>query len=401
MLHLIWTKDTSDEGKGIKMKLLSCYENLYLSIDSKISKKENVARIAKNLIELTYNTNLAELTSLEQLLSTLMTENKVSYDVIEKLWSVYGFTKGRIQKSQRRGAIIILGMLAKAKTKIVSEKIDLMLKIGLGPLGKMDQSLSKYTCIALQRLEGIKTKEKGRGVQEGIRFPIQHPIFSRLKDVIENTTANTEWFSLAEQAINTIYKLCENPEILCEAMIRDKTIKVFGMKEISDPAGDLDSPNDAMVLDYDLSMTQQALPFPQHAIHQSSNELSQLLFLVGHVALKQIVHLEIIESAWKRKKTQKETEENGQNDKTEVEDELEQVGGTAEDDIGDAMIRIREREMLFGANSLLGRFGPLLTEVCARNKVYTVSLGGKTDDDCIYLYSIYRIVHYKSLQHLH
>lgn len=399
MLHLIWTKDTSDEGKGIKMKLLSCYENLYLSVDSKASKKENVARIAKNLIELTYNTNLAELTSLEQLISTLMTENKVAYDVIDKLWSVYGFTKGRIQKSQRRGAIIILGMLAKAKTKIVSEQIDTMLKIGLGPLGKTDQSLSKYTCVALQRLEGIKTKEKGRGVQEGIRFPIQHPIFSRLKDVIENTTASTEWFSLAEQAINTIYKLCENPEVLCETMIRNKTIKVFGM-QYKEPANDLDSPNDAMALDYDL--TQQALPFPQHVIHQSSSELSQLLFLVGHIALKQIVHLEIIESAWKRKKAQKETENKEENGKTEVEDELEQVGGTAEDDIGDAMIRIREREILFGPNSLLGRFGPLLSEVCARNKVYTVSffLRGK-NKSCMYLFSIYRIVHYKSLQHLH
>lgn len=376
MLHLIWTKDTSDEGKGIKMKLISCYENLYLEMDSKLSKRENVNRIAKNLIELTYNTNLAELTSLEQLLSTLMTENKVSYDVIEKLWSVYGFTKGRIQKSQRRGAIIILGMLAKAKTKIVSDKIDVMLKIGLGPLGKTDLGLAKYTCIALQRLEGTKTKEKVRGVQEGIRFSIQSAMFTRLKDVVESPSSSTEWFSLAEQTINTIYLLCENPEILCEDIIRTKTINVFGIKETSSesptPVDEIGLPGDSMVLDYDLSMTQQALPFPERPIHQSPTELSQLLFMVGHVALKQIVHLEIIESAWKRKKSKKESEEKKEDkDKADVDDELEQVAGTAEDDIGDAIIKIREREILFGVDSLLGRYGPLLTEICARNKVYT------------------------------
>ncbi|CAO3636786.1 unnamed protein product [Mucor hiemalis] len=359
MLHLIWTKDTSDE-----------------EMDSKLSKRENVNRIAKNLIELTYNTNLAELTSLEQLLSTLMTENKLSYDVIEKLWSVYGFTKGRIQKSQRRGAIIILGMLAKAKTKIVSDKIDVMLKIGLGPLGKTDLGLAKYTCIALQRLEGTKTKEKVRGVQEGIRFSIQSAMFTRLKDVMENPSSSTEWFSLAEQAINTIYLLCENPEILCEGIIRAKTINVFGIKEATSesptPLDEFGVPSDSMVLDYDLSMTQQALPFPERPIHQSPTELSQLLFMVGHVALKQIVHLEIIESAWKRKKSKKESEEKKeQNNKAEVDDELEQVAGTAEDDIGDAIVKIREREILFGVNSLLGRYGPLLTEICARNKVYT------------------------------
>jgi condensin complex subunit 1 len=190
-------------------------------------------------------------------------------------------------------------------------------------------------------------------------------------------------FSLAEQAVNTIYLLCENPEILCEDIIRVKTIKVFDIKgpDSSNPSpspfgGDFPSSTqqtENTFLDYDLSMTQQALPFPQHPVHTSSTELSQLIFLVGHVALKQIVHLEIIESAWKRKKSKKEIDEKGQKGKTEVEDELDQVGGTAEDDIGDAVIRIREREILFGANSLLGRYGPLLKEICTRNKVYTVS----------------------------
>ncbi|RCH82750.1 Condensin complex subunit, partial [Rhizopus stolonifer] len=217
MLHLIWTKDTSDEGKGIKMKLLSCYENLYLEMDAKLSKKENVNRIAKNLIQLTFDTNLAELTSLEQLLSTLMEQDKIIKDVIEKLWSVYGFTQGRIQKSLRRGAIIILGMLAKTKTKIVSDKIDVMLKIGLGPLGKVDLELARYTCVALQRLEGAK-KEKGRGVKEGIRFSSNHPMFARLKDIIEHPSESQDWFSLAEQAINTIYLLSKSPEVLCEEL---------------------------------------------------------------------------------------------------------------------------------------------------------------------------------------
>jgi condensin complex subunit 1 len=379
MLHLIWTKDTSDEGKGIKMKLISCYENLYLEMDAKLSKKENVNRVAKNLIQLTYDTNLAELTSLEQLLSTLMSENKIALDVIQKLWSVYGFIQGRIQKSQRRGAIIILSMLAKAKTKVVSDKIDVLLKIGLGPLGKADMELARYTCIALQRLEGTKSKDKGRGVQEGVRFPLNHPIFTRLKDVIESPTESQDWFSLAEQAINTIFLLCKNPESLCKDIICEKTSKVFGVREETvsaspTPATELSAtPIDSTLMDYDMSMTQQALPFPQHPIYQSSMELSQLFFLVGHVALKEIVHLEIVESAWKRKKSKKESDKKDDEHATAVEDELEQVGGTAEDDIGDAMTRIREREILFGSNSLLAVFGPLLTEVCARNKIYTVS----------------------------
>lgn len=378
MLHLVWTKDTSDEGKGIKMKLISCYDNLYLEKDGKLSRQANVNRIAKNLIQLTYDTTLAELTSLEQLLGLLMAENKIAADVIQKLWSVYGFTQGRIQKSQRRGAIVILSMLAKAKTKVVSDKIDVMLKIGLGSLGKEDMDLARYTCIALQRLEGIKSKEKSRGVHEGIRFPNNHPMFARLKDVIESPTNSQLWFSLAEQAINTIFLLCKNPEALCEEIIRAKTSKVFGVKEANtsaispSPLNADSAPMESSFMEYD--MTQQALPFPQHPIYQNSMELSQLFFLVGHVALKEIVHLEIVEAAWKRKKSEKEKDKQQEDGHTAVDDELEQVGGTTEDDIGDAMSRIREREILFGPHSLLGIYGPILTEVCARNKIYTVNI---------------------------
>lgn len=63
-----------------------------------------------------------------------------------------------------------------------------------------------------------------------------------------------------------------------------------------------------------------------------------------------------------------------ENDQQAEQNELEQVGGTAEDDIGEAVMYIREREILFGPKSLLALYGPLIMEVCTRNKVYTVSL---------------------------
>lgn len=51
MSHLIWTKDNSDEGKGVKTRLLECYKNLYLESDGNLSPRENVNMITKNLIQ--------------------------------------------------------------------------------------------------------------------------------------------------------------------------------------------------------------------------------------------------------------------------------------------------------------------------------------------------------------
>ena len=46
------------------------------------------------------------------------------------------------------------------------------------------------------------------------------------------------------------------------------------------------------------------------------------------------------------------------------------IGGTTEDDFTEAIAHIRERELLYGPNSLLANFGPLVTEICANNEAY-------------------------------
>ena len=45
-------------------------------------------------------------------------------------------------------------------------------------------------------------------------------------------------------------------------------------------------------------------------------------------------------------------------------EELEQVVGNAEDDIGDRLATIRESELLYGENSLLAVYGPMLAQIC-------------------------------------
>ena len=58
MLHLIWAKDntssTAEDGKelkGIRSRLLECYRNLYFDALPSMNPKEQVNRIAKNMVE--------------------------------------------------------------------------------------------------------------------------------------------------------------------------------------------------------------------------------------------------------------------------------------------------------------------------------------------------------------
>ncbi|KAF9428681.1 Condensin complex subunit [Podila epigama] len=372
MVHLVWMKDNGDEAKGVRARLIECYWQIYLAPDDNLTEKENTALIARNLVSLTYGSTLAELTSLEQLLSTIISdavnqasEITISDEVIEKLWQVYSHQK-EIPNPQRRGAIIILGMLAKAKPDIVSQKIDVILRIGLGKHGKSDLALARYSCIALQRIAGEKKKQKGALAQDTVRLNMEHPVFVKLGNLIDHPTTSKNWqvFAVAEQALNTIYLLGEHPDVLCGDIIKARCKAIFNLQEDEASVEPAMTPDTVMAND-DITVNLSA----ESAYVIDSWQLSQLLFIVGHVAMKQIVHMEVIEEEFKRRKAIAGNDK--KKDKDQPEDELDQVAGTTEDDFGDALAHIRERELLFGQDSLLHVFGPLIVTICGNNTLYS------------------------------
>jgi condensin complex subunit 1 len=160
MLRLIWTKGNSDEGKGVQTHLIETYKELFFAAPDTFNENECATYIARNMISLTFDSTAAELTSLEQLLSKMMTEGHVPDLVVQKLWHSYGVQRQDISRSQRRGAIIVLGMLALAEPDIVVKELETILKIGLGPLGKSDLGLAKYTCVALGHISPAGRKAK-------------------------------------------------------------------------------------------------------------------------------------------------------------------------------------------------------------------------------------------------
>lgn len=400
MLRLIWTKGNSDEGKGVQTHLIDCYKRLFFEAPDAFSPNDAANYIARNMISLTFGATPAELTSLEQLLSTMMKGGMISDIVIAKLWQVYGVQRREISRTQRRGAIIVLGMLATASPEIVVGEMETMLRTGLGTHGRADLQLAKYTCVALSRINPTGRQSKDSAVKFS-RLPNEHAVLAKLAAITEVPSESKEWFGVAEQAINAIYAVARHPDVLCSEIIRHKTKQVFSAPQSSRPssrdetqhlepnpgAGD-EGEDGAETTVIGPSQSQSS-----SAAKKSNNKdgviaLSQLLFIVGHVAIKQIVHLELCELDFKRRKQEKEknataaslsastssrksaaTKDKSQ-DQEEEGDELDLIGGTTEDDFTDAMAHIRERELLFGPSSLLALYGPLVSEICANNTTY-------------------------------
>ncbi len=399
MLRLIWTKGNSDEGKGVQTHLIDNYKSLFFDAPETFTANDAANFIARNMISLTFGATPAELTSLEQLLSTMFKAGHISESVVAKLWQVYGVSKD-ISKAQRRGAIIVLGMIALANPDVAVKEIDTMLRVGLGQLGRTDFVLAKFTCVALRRM--IPTAKKAQEKTAGglSKMSNSHEVLRMLASILLTISASKDWYGMAEQVISAIYVLSDHPDVLCSEVLRQKTRLVFQQTKDLKSMSRTPSPEpDAMDIDEEDIANPENEPEtaqpPQVKQEKPSTALSQLLFTVGHIAVKQIVHLELCELDFKRRKQQQEKDKSianpspekssgptparkktaaeevlAEKQKEEEKDELDLIGGTTEDDFTEAIAHIRERELLYGSTSLLANFGPLVTEICANNTAY-------------------------------
>jgi condensin complex subunit 1 len=147
---------------------------------------------------------------------------------------------------------------------------------------------------------------------------MDNPIFRKLQDAIEHPCRSRNWFGMTEQAINAIYALGERPDKLCNDLIKKLTVRAFTPKAQtaetkpvdSEPdAMDEDPPEDTQETDGDVSMqegTQEPAGRGSQTDVGDTFELSKLLFVVGHVAIKHIVYLELVERELKRQKDEKQ-----------------------------------------------------------------------------------------------
>ena len=118
---------------------------------------------------------------------------------------------------------------------------------------------------------------------------------------------------MAEQAVNTIYLLGEQPDLLCGSIIKKLTTKVFNRNKLSKTVEEIvnnDGAVEKTIDDVDpispskTSRSRASSSASASAKHDHAGpfELAQLVFVVGHVAIKHIVYLELVEREFKRRK---------------------------------------------------------------------------------------------------
>lgn len=214
-----------------------------------------------------------------------------------------------------------------------------------GPLAAQDLHLAAATCQALQRLMPAKKDKFDK--TPPVRFAQDHAMVEAACQLLESTFASSVpgWIPGAEQALNAIYALAEHPDALADRLLRRANMEVFATPQNSAQPADRDSLDHLM---------------------------TKLLFLVGHVALRQLVHAEAVLSELKRRRTIQEEQSHkqkqhaaAQRKKTASEEDDMGVGGaSAEDTDAEFIQAICERELVLHPAAILSTYTPLIEAVC-------------------------------------
>jgi condensin complex subunit 1 len=107
-------------------------------------------------------------------------------------------------------------------------------------------------------------------------------------------------------------------------------------------------------------------------VDQLDSLMTKLVFLVGHVALRQLVHSDAVLTELKRRRAIQEEQSHKQKQAaaaqkkkaTSEEEDMGVAGASAEDTDAEFMTSVSERELLFDPAALLTAYAPLVEAIC-------------------------------------
>nr|XP_046255088.1 condensin complex subunit 1 isoform X2 [Scatophagus argus] len=355
MLPLVWSTDAA-----IKDAVVQAYRRLYLNPQGDTIRMK-AQTLVDSLSELMVDASLGTIQCLEEIVQEFFgSSSNLQSTVVQVLWERF---TGKRETSglNRRAAVLLLGMAARAEREVVLSNLDTLCSVALGEKVTEDFLLARDTVITICNITDHVRQTKGAP----FRLPQDHQLFTCLTQAIAEGVVMEDpyWQSFMEKAVCLIYFLAESPDQLCSRLLQ-RSARLL-----------LDQIAEGGEINKDAGQMQDG--------SQESNEqgeqvncvcLAQLLALCGCVAFWQVSHLERSVSTELRRRRgeteEREEKEKGPSSKTKaanesaMEEDLGLIGASAEDTEAELIRKICETELLAEEN-LLCAFLPLLVRVCS------------------------------------
>ncbi|XP_063055343.1 condensin complex subunit 1 isoform X2 [Engraulis encrasicolus] len=365
MLPLVWSTDTA-----IKDAVVQAYRRLYLNPQGD-STRTKAQTLVDSLSELMMDASLGTIQCLEEIVQEFFgSESALQVSVVQVLWERFS-GKRESTALNKRAAVLLLGMAARAEREVVLSNLDTLCSVALGESVTEDYLLARDAVITICNITDQIRMSKGAP----FRLPHDHQLFTCLTQAIADgvVLCDPHWQTFMEQAVRLIYFLAESPDQLCGRLLQRSARLLLEQATEGRPGSQSDEGSIVSSQEDDQSMVSSQGPEEQGE-RVSCVSLAQLLALCGCVAFWQVSYLERSVSAELRRRRaereEKEEKDKGPANKTKetnescVEEELGLTGASAEDTEAELIRKICETELLADEN-LLCVFLPLLVRVCS------------------------------------
>lgn len=137
--------------------------------------------------------------------------------MVQVLWERFS-GKRETKALHRKGAVLLLGMAARAEREVVLSNLDTLCSVALGEKVAEDYLLARDTLITIANITDHVRQSKG----VPFRLPVDHHLFSCLSQAIADGVVQSDphWQTFMEQAVRLIYFLAESPDQMCSRLLQ-------------------------------------------------------------------------------------------------------------------------------------------------------------------------------------
>ncbi|XP_047533582.1 condensin complex subunit 1 [Vanessa atalanta] len=247
MLLLVWSPD-QDKREAVER----AYREMYLESEVKAERARAFA-VARQLSALAAALDRGAALALQHLVDKWLARADITPALIQVFWEMFLKKIDGTTDMDSYAALSFLVMIAKAKPSVALANIEVIQTHGL--TGDYDtRRLSVELLISLSK--------------KNTRYPADHTIFTSLYDSLMEAFLKFDKFTaFAANSVDLIYAVCDTPDVICTKILAEmyKCIEQSLVK-------DADNEEEA------------SLP---------TELLIRFIFMLGHIALQQLIYLDI------------------------------------------------------------------------------------------------------------
>ncbi|XP_049860185.1 condensin complex subunit 1-like [Schistocerca gregaria] len=320
-------------NESVLSAVSEAYYQVYLKTEETDSRKHSEI-VVKNLCHLVSTINAGQKAALDSLLLEWLKKGYITPGDIQIMWEWVAMAEPEISAEDSRHALVLLDILAVEKSDMMKTRLPFLLAACLGERGQKDFLLVTITCRLIAKSH-----------RDSERLPEDHVMFSNLCKILREGFPKKDcpnYVVMAEAAIELIYQLSMKPVAEMESLVINLSEQLQNCNLNTDSGS-------------------ESGRYPAEV-------LSRFLFVVGHICLRHMIHLEEYVYIKLRKIATKNKRKSKASD-TSKSREGSPSGTQAEDNEYEQIRMLCEKHVVTGTD-MLALCSKFVVDICSKPKEY-------------------------------